>query len=1197
MVENDPWATMQYEMHKQDPQSNKNPYSDPWDQMKVDVKPTEEPGWKSTIRTMMQPVQGFLATTAPGIAASFWQLLASGEANDPEEKERIRRISEEQGIPFDEEKWDKAYENALKYIPTVSNVAREVEEKTGAPLEPKTGIQKAIRFGTEATRLSPEGMTLRPLNVGLPKPVLGAGVLGAKEVLESMGVPEPFAEVLSFGILKQPTEGSPSISIGKKKGESGLTERQFENTSKPKEVSPKKIKQIEEKVEGEFRKIADKIIEKSPLEKTYTALKESSAFKEEAAEAFKEVSTLAKEIPDKFETAEVKRQIVKDFYKKGSKGITPSEYEIAHRGFLRKFIKNTQHGKMNTSQLVEQFRKNNEQQRQLYEPGKSFAYNQAKRDAITDYNRAISNLIEKKFPDTEFANLFKSSNERWSKIMDAEAISEFMDKMFEGKIDFKAGKEFFDKNGMTKPFERSLGKEGFKDFSQLMHDLMDKKQAHKFLKKAEIDGWAKLGKTAVAFVMHPVAGKAKLGYDIAKFGQRKLFEFVLDKPKYAVKWHKGIQDMKKGNFAKAESVFDEIKEAAEAPREAIKPSEILKEEKPKTEKKSETLEGKAEKIKPEEKEGLKGIEHVQKRIEEIKETQKTVENKKGESEKKSLEHKPKKKEKSELPHIPIIAEEKISSGPLKGAKLQIEHRKGIYPTIRLNGELINFPRIESPYQLGMDQLHELRQIKGFSYQKEANQKAKKILNKVKNQLENEKINHDKKLKQPKREQKISSIVKEIGETRGKGQQYHGTGQTFNEINPDHFGEGNIYGQGFYTTDAIDVAQGYSKGKKGDYSAKAPEIFKIDEKVPVKLVDMEKPISKDLKEFLDKSHYEEVEFALEEKPENLRELYDYLRQTSDKDTFHEIAFDIQDFLETKGYGGLKHEGGLQTDTKPHEVKIYFKPSEVLKLTPLKSSRQLNKGAKTPEKIELEHKPKEVETPKSLKKPEDSKSMTKEESDNLFGPNKAKKTIKSSNIKIEKPLKDPFKMAIEKSNKKALIDHEKYKRGYEKDLKKIQTLLKKEFTPSKRRTLEQKEHLMKDAIYQEESRIYEIQDRIKDLIKEEPKPIEDIIKEAKKEYREKKIDTPKKIEEKIEHAAEKPDITKKGLKTQKAFILDRIEDALANPTKYGKTIDLSVPGDGEFKIKNETKALEQFRKKVISAWPDKPLTEAYLKKLRR
>lgn len=638
MVNNDPWTAMQYDLHKESPNTTQNPYSDPWDQMKADIKEPEEPSWKSTIRTIMQPIQGFLATTSPGIAAGFWQLLASGEVNDPEEIERIRRISEEQGIPFDEDKWNEAANNALKYIPTVSNIARETEELTGAPLEPKTHLQKALRFGTEATRLSPEGMTLRPLNVGLPKPALGAGVLGAKELLESMGTPEPFAEILAFGMLKQPTPGAASITAGKVTKPSGLTQQRYEKIEKPTEVAPKKIKKIEENVENEFRDIADKIIEKSPVEETHTALKESKAFKEEAKEAFGKVSELAESIPDKFGTLEVKKQIVQDFYQKGTKGITPSEYETAHRGFLRKFIKNTPKGEMSTKQLVEQFRKNNEDLASLYEPGKSFAYNQAKRNAYLDYNRAISNLIEKKFPDTEFANLFKSSNERWSKIMDAEAIDKFMDRMFEGKIDFKVADEFFNKNGLTKPFERGLGKEGFNDFKQLMTDLMTKEQAHKYLVKAENNGWEKLGKTAVAFMFHPIAGKAKFAYDTGKFLQRKLFEFVMDKPQYAVKWHKGIQDMKKGNFSKAEKAFEEIKEAAEAPKEAIKPTEILKEEKPKAEKKGETIEGKAEKIeKPKE----ETQEHVQKRIEELKEKQPPVESKTAQPEKRLLEHKPK----------------------------------------------------------------------------------------------------------------------------------------------------------------------------------------------------------------------------------------------------------------------------------------------------------------------------------------------------------------------------------------------------------------------------------------------------------------------------------------------------------------------------------------------------------------------------
>ena len=54
------------------------------------------------------------------------------------------------------------------------------------------------------------------------------------------------------------------------------------------------------------------------------------------------------------------------------------------------------------------------------------------------------------------------------------------------------------------------------------------------------------------------------------------------------------------------------------------------------------------------------------------------------------------------------------------------------------------------------------------------------------------------------------------DTRGQGQQYHGTSTELGKLGEgyDSYSNMNIYGQGFYTTDALDVAGGYSKKGKG-----------------------------------------------------------------------------------------------------------------------------------------------------------------------------------------------------------------------------------------------------------------------------------------------------------------------------------------------------------------------------------------------
>jgi hypothetical protein len=430
--------------------------------------------------------------------------------------------------------------------------------------------------------------------------------------LQQVGVPEPISEIAGLVTSGFAGAKTPQASIGSKTKPSGLTERRFEKLETPKEVSGKKIKQINKKVENEFRNIASDIIEKSPIEETYSALKNDVAFKKQARESFKDVEALAEQIPDKFSTEVVKKELVDQALKKKGTGFTPSEYDKSHKKFIKEFLKETPKQDITVADLVTQYRKNNESLAQAYDPGHSFAYNRGKRNALSDYNKSISNVIEKQFPDSEFANLFKSTNKQWSQIMDAEAIDKFLDSLFSGKIKFEKGRNFFDKEGMTVPFKHALGQQGFKDFEQLMKDLMETEPAHRMMKVAEKKGFKDLAETGIAFVLHPTLGKAKLGYRSIKGGYKKLYEMLLDKPQFAVKWDKGVQAFKKGDFETANKVFDELRKESEA----VKPSEILNA--PKQTKKSVDdveVSVKGETVAPVEKITPKSIEAPRKQIE------------------------------------------------------------------------------------------------------------------------------------------------------------------------------------------------------------------------------------------------------------------------------------------------------------------------------------------------------------------------------------------------------------------------------------------------------------------------------------------------------------------------------------------------------------------------------------------------------
>src|SRR5271155_63670 len=532
-------------------------------QQRAEQSGAQESGWKRALRTALQIPQGAAEATVPGMAAGLFQMIAQGEALDPEGLSQLRLAHEKAGIPFDEERYMQGLQESLGMVPTVSNIARGIEKEYGVPLEPKDRYQKGLRLGSTATKLAPTPGTFIGLKTGLPKPVLGAGVAGTSQILQEIGVPEAAADIGSFAILKRLPEGSPGLSIGKAKKPSGLTTRQYEKITTPKEITAGKKAKIESKVEDQFRGIAGKIIAESPMAETYSALKNDKTFKDAAIQSFRDVEFLADQVPGQISTASLKKSLVSRILQKKGTGFTPSEYDKAHKKFIKQFIQETPTQNITARDLVTQYRNNNKALKEVYEPGQSFAYNRAKRESLQDYNKTIAELIQEQYPNTEFANLFKASNEQWTKIMDAEAIDKFIDGIFNGKIRFEKGRQLLDKEGMTVPFKRALGPEGFKQFIQLNKDLLSTEQANRMLRVAAKTGFGDKLSTLAAYVMHPKIGYAKAGFDLAKGSYKTMVEFLLDKPQFALTWETVVKAFRKGDFKTATQAF-EVLEAEQA---------------------------------------------------------------------------------------------------------------------------------------------------------------------------------------------------------------------------------------------------------------------------------------------------------------------------------------------------------------------------------------------------------------------------------------------------------------------------------------------------------------------------------------------------------------------------------------------------------------------------------------------------------
>lgn len=509
----------------------------------------QESRLKSLGRTALQIPQGIAEGTAPGIAAGLFQLLALGESDlSPEEFHKLRELAEQEGGQFDEESYEQARQQMLGMIPTVSNIGREIEERTSLPLEPKEGYQKLLRLGSLASKAVPGSMVQKGV-AGVVAPATSFG-------LQEAGLHEVFAEPIALAAAGTAGIKAPKaeVSFAKKKP-SGLTERRFEKLQKPTEISEKKLTKLNEKVEGDFRDISEDILSNSPVGETYSELKNNPSFKQVAREGFQKVQDISESIPEKIPTKDIKKALADRVKKKEGTGFLASEYEKEHQGFVNQFIKETKDRDISASDLVKQFRKNNKAFSEINEPGKSYAYNQAKRDALREYNLAIEDVMKDKFQHSELPRIFESVNSDWTKIMDAEVIDGFVNDMFDGKINFKKGHDFFEKNGYAVPFKRALGEKGYNDFKTLLGDLMSTEKAHSMMKVAKQKGFSELAEAGLGYVIHPHLGKARLAYGLTKGVLKSLYQTLLDKPQLAIKWDKGVKAFKKGDFATAEREF------------------------------------------------------------------------------------------------------------------------------------------------------------------------------------------------------------------------------------------------------------------------------------------------------------------------------------------------------------------------------------------------------------------------------------------------------------------------------------------------------------------------------------------------------------------------------------------------------------------------------------------------------------------
>jgi hypothetical protein len=288
-------------------------------------------------------------------------------------------------------------------------------------------------------------------------------------------------------------------------------------------------------------------------------MKNDNMFKEKVSGLFDKVEDLAANVKGDVHSQDVRDAFRKRYNSRETKGISPDEFERAFRKEVRGIQKSIPHEELNASKLVEQYRKNNASLRELFEPGKSSAFNRAKKESLLEYNRAIEDVITKEFPDTEFKDLFSFTNKRWQEINDVEQMNHFIDDVTKGKINYGKAKELFrrDKQNVSRPFKRALGDEGFDQFKTLTEDLLSTEKYMKYVKSAKEAGFDELAKNAALYLTVPKIGVTRT---LSK-GARSLYQMVLDKPKLLVTWKSALGNLKSGNYKEAEKAFKELAKA------------------------------------------------------------------------------------------------------------------------------------------------------------------------------------------------------------------------------------------------------------------------------------------------------------------------------------------------------------------------------------------------------------------------------------------------------------------------------------------------------------------------------------------------------------------------------------------------------------------------------------------------------------
>ena len=431
-----------------------------------------------------------------------------------------------------------------------SEEANRFAELLGLPKE------KGLTFAERAIERGAKGITGAALLGGTPTALLG-GIPTALGLAGAGGIAGQAAEEITGSpVAGAITEFATGLAPGKKiltqaKKPSGMPKYRFENVKKPTYVSSKIIDKIDTNVENQFKKQAKTLLSDAPITKQRSQFKD---FKNHLSKSFQKVDEMAKDIPNKIDIGEMRKDISDIANKKVKPGLSHSDFEKEYLKNMDTIIKDIDPKKNSFYESVKQYRKNNDSLTEYFDPSKPPSMNRAKAEALLDYNNSIVNLYEKELPGSEFTKLFKSTNKQWSDLLALEDVEDVLKNMFDKGLNFKVAEKAIGSENFNRSLNKLIGKKGSENFLKLMDEFVSIKEARSMLKEAKSHGIAGTTAHALGYLVHPGIS----GSYLTKQAFQHLYHRSLAKPEIFVDWRKGLELAKKGDLQGAFANFKKI---------------------------------------------------------------------------------------------------------------------------------------------------------------------------------------------------------------------------------------------------------------------------------------------------------------------------------------------------------------------------------------------------------------------------------------------------------------------------------------------------------------------------------------------------------------------------------------------------------------------------------------------------------------